>query len=148
MGSSRYTFQTDAVPFLQLVLSGSMTMYAPYANQSFYTDIDVLRCIEYNAYPSFLLTGADSTALRDTASEEYFSTCFNDWKSMAVNIYNTIDQVLSNVAGEQMLAHCVLQEGVVQVQYPSGSVYINYTQQDVTVDGVAVGARQAVFVGA
>jgi len=148
MGSSRYTFQTDAIPFLQLVLSGSMTMYAPYANQSFYTDIDVLRCIEYNAYPSFLLTGADSTALRDTASEEYFSTCFNDWKGMAVSIYDTIDEVLSNVCGEQMLSHRVLQEGVVQIQYPSGSVYVNYTQEEVTVGGITIGARGAVFAGA
>ena len=148
MGSSRYTFQTDAVPFLQLVLSGSMTMYAPYANQSFYTDIDVLRCIEYNAYPSFLLTGADSTALRDTACEEYFSTCFNDWKGMAATIYHTVDEVLSHVAGEQMLSHRVLAEGVVRVQYPSGYVYVNYTQQAVTVDGITVDARTAVFAGA
>ena len=147
MGSSRYTFETDAVPFLQLVLSGSMTMYAPYANQSFYTDIDVLRCIEYNAYPSFLLTGADSTALRDTASEEYFSTCFNDWKGTAVSIYNTIDKVLSNVQGEQMISHSVLQEGVVQTRYSSGSVYINYTKQEVTVNGITIGAREAVFAG-
>jgi hypothetical protein len=146
--SSRYTFETDAVPFLQLVLSGYMTMYAPYANQSFYTDMDVLKCIEYNAYPSFLLTGADSSALKDTPSEEYFSTCFEDWKQSAVSIYNRIASVLDNVQGQQMISHKALQSGVYQITYSGGSVYVNYTEQEVIVDGTCVPAQKAVYVAA
>lgn len=146
MSSSRYAFETDSVPFLQIVLSGSVMLYAPYANQSFYTDMDVLKCIEYNAYPSFLLTGSDSQELTDTPSEEYFSTCFDDWKATAVWIYQRVDQVLSNVHGQQMLGHRVLQEGVVQVEYANGSIYINYTNADVVVEGTTVAAVNAVFV--
>lgn len=146
MSSSRYAFETDSVPFLQLVLSGNVMLYAPYANQSFYTDMDVLKCIEYNAYPSFLLTGSDSKELTDTPSEEYFSTCFDDWKATAVSIYQRIDQVLHHVHGQQMLDHRVLQEGVVLTEYANGSIYINYTDTDVTVNGVTVNAVSAVFV--
>lgn len=149
MASSRYTFETDAVPFLQLVLSGSVSMYAPYANQSFYTDIDVLKCIEYNTYPSFLLTGYDSSALADTPSEEYFSTCFDDWKETAVCVYERIDSVLCNVQGQQMIAHRVLGAGVMQITYSGGgSVYVNYTDQAAELDGVSVPAQSAIYVGA
>lgn len=148
MGSSRYIFETDAVPFLQLVLSGSMTLYAPYANQSFYTDIDVLKCIEYNAYPSFLLTGADSGDLRDTPSEEYFSTCFEDWKESAVSVYQRIDAILSRVHGQQMLSHTALQQGLVQITYSTGSIYVNYNDTDMTWQGIQIPAQSAIYVGA
>lgn len=147
MGSSRYAFETDSVPFLQIVLSGEMTMYAPYANQSFYTDMDVLKCIEYNAYPSFLLTGSDSKELSGTPSQEYFSTCFEDWKETAVSIYRRIDQVLSNVHGQQMVGHTALQEGLILVEYSGGGkIYVNYTQQQIELGSVRVPAMSAVFV--
>lgn len=145
MSASRYSFETDSVPFLQIVLSGSMTLYAPYANQSFYTDLDVLKCIEYNAYPSFLLTGGDSSLLSGTPSQEYFSTGFEDWKMTAVSIYQRIDKVLSNVQGQQMLSHTVLQEGVVQITYETGSIYVNYTDAEYQADGVTVPAIGAVY---
>ncbi len=145
MSASRYSFETDSIPFLQIVLSGSMTMYAPYANQSFYTDLDVLKCIEYNAYPSFLLTGSDSSLLSGTPSQEFFSTGFEDWKLTAVSIYQRIDEVLSNVHGQTMQAHSVLQEGVVQVIYETGSIYVNYTDTQVQIDGVTVPAIGAVY---
>lgn len=149
MVSSRYTFESDTVPFLQLVLSGSMSMYAPYANQSFYTDIDVLKCIEFNAYPSFLLTGAPSSALADTPSEEYFSTCFEDWKDTAVSVYQRIDSVLSHVRGQQMLHHSAIASGVMKITYSGGgSVYVNYTNETVLADGVTLAALSAVYVGA
>ena len=146
MSASRYSFETDSVPFLQIVLSGSMTLYAPYANQSFYTDLDVLRCIEYNAYPSFLLTGGDSSLLSGTPSQEYFSTGFEDWKVTAVSIYQRIDQVLSKVHGQQMLSHTVLQEGVIRVTYETGSIYVNYTDAEYQADGVTVPATGAIYV--
>lgn len=146
MSASRYSFETDSVPFLQIVLSGAMTMYAPYANQSFYTDLDVLKCIEYNAYPSFLLTGEDSSLLSGTPSQEYFSTSFEDWKVTVVSIYQRIDQVLSHVQGQQMQSHRVLQEGVVQVTYETGSIYVNYTDTQAEVNGVTVPATAAVYV--
>lgn len=41
---------------MQMVLSGRMTLAAPYANDSFYSRTDLLKCIEYNVVPSFLLT--------------------------------------------------------------------------------------------
>ena len=108
----------------------------------------VLKCIEYNAYPSFLLTGGDSKELSGTPSQEYFSTCFDDWKETAVSIYQRIDQVLRNVHGQQMVGHTALQEGIIRVEYSGGGkIYVNYTQQQVKLGSVSVPAMCAVYVG-
>jgi hypothetical protein len=92
-----------------------------------------------------LLTGSDSSLLSGTPSQEFFSTSFEDWKVTAVSIYQQIDQVLSNVQGQKMQSHRVLQEGVVQVVYETGSIYVNYTDTQVQIDGVTVPAIGAVY---
>ena len=74
MFTSQYLIQTDTVPFLQIVLSGSMEVYATYANFSFYTETDILRMIDYNVYPSFILTHDPSYELISTNSSNFYST--------------------------------------------------------------------------
>ncbi|MBU1020873.1 MAG: hypothetical protein KJ847_06610, partial [Firmicutes bacterium] len=63
---TQYLVETDTVPFLQLVLYNTMELYAPYSNFSFYTDSDILRMIDYNIYPSFVLTYEPAYLLSDT----------------------------------------------------------------------------------
>ena len=46
VGTSQYVYETDTVPFLQMVLNGTMEVYAPYANFSFYAQTDMLRMID------------------------------------------------------------------------------------------------------
>ena len=46
IGSSQYVYETDTVPFLQMVLNGTMEVYAPYSNFSFYSQSDMLRMID------------------------------------------------------------------------------------------------------
>ena len=50
VGTSQYVYETDTVPFLQMVLNGTMEVYAPYANFSFYSQTDMLRMIDYNIF--------------------------------------------------------------------------------------------------
>lgn len=146
MTSSRYLFETDSVPFLQMVLSGSMTLAAPYANQSFYTTEDVLKCIEYNCYPSFLLTGKDTSELKKTVISESCSTGYEDWKDMIISVTEEINSILDQVQGQKMISHKVLKAGLVQVTYENGaSIYINYTKKDcITKDGT-VKAESAMY---
>ena len=66
---SQYLFETDTVPFLQIVLKGSMDYYAPYANQGFYTTESILKMAEYGCYPSFMVTASDNHSLTDTPLE-------------------------------------------------------------------------------
>lgn len=136
MQNSQYLFETDSVPFLQIVLKGSVDYYAPYANQGFYNTSNILRMIEYGAYPSFVLMAASNDSLIDTPLEDYFSMNFQDWDPVIREVYETIAPALIQVEGARIQRHTALAEGVVMVSYDSGvTIYVNYTDTDFPVDG-------------
>ena len=71
--NSQYLYETDSVPFLPIVLKGSVDYYSPYINQGYYTEDSILKIIEYGAYPSFLTMKAKNEKLIGTPSADYFS---------------------------------------------------------------------------
>ncbi len=145
MNSSQFIFEDDTVPFLQIVLSGKIAMFAPYANDSFYSKTSVLKCIEYNCYPSFILTEKSNYEIKETAVSDYSSTQFEDWKDTMVEIHGEINGILSKVKGEEITNHNVVDDGVVVVTYETGSVLINYKSTDYVWQGVEIPALSAVY---
>lgn len=139
MMNSQYLFESDSVPFLQIVLKGHINYYAPYANQGFYTDACTLKSIEYGAYPSFLVMAADNGDLNKTPMVDYFSLNFEDWEGTIETVYNKVNTALKEVEGAMISEHKVLAEGVVRVTYDNGvKIYINYNSAEVTVDNIKV----------
>ena len=125
--NSQYLFETDTVPFLSILLKGSIDLYAPYANQGFYSSSSVLKMIEYGLYPSFLVAGAQNSEIVDTPLEKYFSLNFDEWKTVIIDIYGRVNNALQGVEGKLISAHTVLKTGVSSVLYEDGTtLYINY----------------------
>jgi len=144
--STQYILQTDTVPFLQLVLNGTMEMYAPYANFSFYTRRDILRMIDYNVYPSFALTYKPAYLLSSTNSLHFFSTEYDVYRDIIKNVYTSVSDILSQVKGRQWLNRTVLAEGVVLNQYSGNySIIINYTGFTFSANGISVNAESALL---
>ena len=140
-------YETDSVPFLQLVLSGNMTLVGPYANESFYSKIDLLKCIEYNVYPSYILTEADNVELSKTTLADRSSTRFDDWKPTIEESYFFVSEVLKNVEGQQMLKHERLTQTVFAVTYESGVVYVNYGSTEYTLEnGTVISAESGSYI--
>lgn len=139
VGTSQYVYETDTVPFLQMVLHGTMEVYAPYSNFSFYSQKDMLKMIDYNISPSFVLTKEPSYLLAATASSDYYSTEFEQYEDIVKNIYSTVNAPLSQVIGYKWDSRSVLDDGVIANGYSKdGSVktiIINYTEDEVTVNG-------------
>lgn len=148
VGNSQYIYETDAVPFLQLVLRGTMEMYAPYANFSFYTQDCILRMIDYNISPSFILSKEPSWKLSDSYSANLYSTEFSLYEDKIVDIYGQINDVLSCVQDYDWVNREVTQNGVVVNTYVCGSdtrfVIINYTDDAISCRGVTVPALSAI----
>jgi hypothetical protein len=138
---------TDSVPFLQLVLSGNMVMVAPYANENFYSKIDMLKCVEYNMYPSFLLTEESNLELQKTTLSSRASTCFDNWEKTICDIDSFICSALQNVRGKQMLSHKRINDTVFMTTYENGVMYINYGEEEYTTpEGSAVAPKAFLFV--
>lgn len=128
MNCSQYLFETDTVPFLQIVLSGSIDYFAPYVNNSFFSRIDILKMIEYGALPSFLLTWVDNYLIKKTPLWDYPSTKYGDWKIKIIETYKEVSDALKNVRGAKIVDRFVIEPGIVVVSYDNGkSIVVNYT---------------------
>ena len=130
--TSQYVFETDTVPFLQIVLHGTMEVYAPYSNFSFYTQADILRMIDYNLSPSFILSMEPSYHLASTPSSNLYSTEFDQYEGRVEEVYSKVNEALSQVIGYQWTGRKVLENGVILNTYQDDTstkqIIINYTE--------------------
>ena len=139
VGTTQYVYETDTVPFLQMVLHGTMEVYAPYSNFSFYSQKDMLRMIDYNISPSFVLTQEPSYLLAATTSADYYSTEFTQYEEIVKNIYSTVNEPLSQVIGYKWDSRTVVEDGLIANQYSKDgnvkTIVINYSEDEMTVKG-------------
>ena len=144
---TQYIIETDTVPFLQLVLHGTMELYAPYANFSFYTPQDVLRMIDYNVYPSFVLTRQPSYTLSSTNSSDFYSTEYSLYAPIIERVYKQVNDALAPVIGREWLGRTVLQDGVVVNRYSGGlEILVNYTSGSIDYRGVSTAAESCSII--
>lgn len=134
-----------------MVLHGTMEMYAPYANFSFYTQDCILRMIDYNVYPSFILSKEPSYKLGDTFSANYYSTEYALYEDLIGTVYGQINQILSQVWDFDWTDRAVPEDGVVINTYRRGGetryVIVNYTENEVTYQGTTVAPQSAAVAG-
>lgn len=90
MYSSNYMFVTDTVPFLQIVLKGYSPYYATFSNFSHNPKEEVLRMIEFGAYPSFYLTKESAQLLLKTPSKGLYTSEFDIWKEEVIRQYKLV----------------------------------------------------------
>jgi hypothetical protein len=141
MVSSQYLFETDTVPFLQIVLKGSMDYYAPFTNQGFYSQNSILKMIEYGSYPSFIVAAAENYKFANTPLVDLFSVNFQDWEGTIEDVYSQVSKALAAVEGAKIKEHRMVAAGVARVTYDNGTaIYVNYNSTQSEVDGITVPA--------
>lgn len=146
--NSQYTIETDSIPLISFILHDYMEIYAEYSNFSFYDTESVLRMIDYNLLPSFMLTKESSHLLINTNSNNYFSTEYEIYKEKIDEVYNGVNDVLKHVYNASWLDRSVLDTGVIKNDYSNGkSVIINYTDMPYTHNGVVVNPMSCEVVG-
>ena len=146
--NSQFQFETDSVPFLPIVFKGSLDYFTPYVNEGLFSQTDVLKMVEYGAYPAYVLTGKQNFDISDTASNQLFSTYIEEWQGNIVDTYGKIDKALRQVAGSTIEDREVLREGVVRVTYANGvEIYVNYLGTDYTDGDIKVPAQDYLVRG-
>ena len=144
MNDNKYFIVDDSIPLYQMIIHGSIDYAGSLIN--FYDDIDSsnlkLNLIEYGASPHYLFTKESANEMKYTGLHKYYSTKYDIWKEEAVNMYREVNEALSKVSGETMINYEIIEDGVSKVTYSNGIVfYINYLDEDVTVDGVTIPAK-------
>ncbi|MCU9612677.1 DUF5696 domain-containing protein [Caldibacillus lycopersici] len=147
MYSSNYMYETDTVPFLQIVLKGYLPYYAPYSNFNSNPEDGLLRMVEYGAYPSFLLTKEPSHLLADTSSSDVYTSEFDIWKEDIINQYASVKNALESVEGATIVDRKILEAGIVEVLYSNGkSIIVNYNNEEYVYNEVHVPEKSYVVV--
>ena len=145
--SSKYLYETDSIPFISILLSGYVNLYSPYINYISDYDLMNLRMIEYNLYPSFIVTAEEAYDLRFTNYEYLNSTQYALWESLIKSTYNTVNDTLKSVSGAYIVNHRYIAEGVSEITYSNNKViYVNYNNSQYSNGSIQVGPNAAIVV--
>lgn len=141
---SSFNITDEAVPFYQMVLHGYIDYAGEPANLGGEQDdkIQLLRAIELGSALHFFWSEASSSELKFTPYDVMYATEASAWHDIATAMYKEANEALSGLRSVPMLKHTRHSEDVAQMKYENGvSLYVNYSDQPVTVNGVRIEAK-------
>lgn len=138
--TSNSFFWSQEVPFLQMVLHGSVNYSASLpGNLSSDITLTKLRWIEYGYVPTFMLTGGRESLL-GTDYDLLFTSDYAQWKQTVCEITEEFEQELSAVRNRYMVSH-MSENQVVTIEYENGTkVIVNYNNYPIQIDGTKISA--------
>ncbi len=144
---SQFVFETDVVPFMQIVLSGSVPMFSPYQNFSTQEARTILSLIDYNLYPSFLVTKESSSELMDSNTQNIYFSEFESLKPDIQETYLTLKEVLDPVRGVRIESREIPEVNVSVTTYENGmQIVTNYSTRVIEYNGVTVDPLSAELI--
>lgn len=144
---SQYIFETDTVPFMQIVLSGSLPMFSQYQNFSTQEPRTILSFIDYNLYPSFLVTEKPSSELMDSNTQNIYFSEFASLKTDITEAYKLLKEILDPVRGVEIESREIPKVNVSITHYANGmAVITNYSNVPFEYEGETIEALSAKLV--
>lgn len=131
MGNSEYIYETESVPFLQIVLKGYIPYYTPYFNFVADQEKMILQTADFGANPSFLLTKEEPIELIDTASKDIYTSQYDAWYPKLLEAYRSLDVLKNATKDSSIINRKKVSEEVYQIDYDNQiSVIVNYSSTD------------------
>lgn len=145
--SSQYTYSTDTVPFLEIVLHGFVNYYAKYSNFFENPQEELLRLIDYGCYPSFIVTNEQSWKLKYSPSNNIYTSYYKDWLDDIIYQYSFVKKALENVKQATIEDRKVIDVGIVEIRYSNNyKIYINYTSKQYNYKNITIKPKNFVVV--
>lgn len=106
LDSSRQSRSSNAVPFIGVVLHGSIQFAGDPLNMEGDIQQAMLKAIENGASPYFVLSYQNTEKLKeDTLLSRYYSIRYDIWKDDLVSVYETLNNVLGDVQDKFIINH-------------------------------------------
>jgi hypothetical protein len=140
-GTSSYVYEDEEVPFLSMTLRGVVPMYSDYVNFEANKEEFFLNLVDMGIYPSFYITKEDSSKLIYTNSNDIYSSKYDVYRDTIISYDEQLKQVNEEIGDGYIVNREYLDDKneVVKVTYDNGkAVYVNYSEDNVTVDGVSL----------
>ncbi len=139
--SSNYIFEDETVPFLSIVLKGTMPVYSEYVNFEANKKEFFLKLVETGTNPSFLITKESSAKLLYTNSCDIYSSEYDSYRNTILSYDKELKAIHEKIGDSVITDHRILKNGARVVTYSNGTrIYLNYGEAPVTVEGVTVAA--------
>ena len=124
-----------SVPFVQLILHGITEYTYDAINLKSDSKTALLKCVEYGAIPGFVLT--NNVLDKDEKYSEIFAV--DNWLNFIYDAYSSSGEVLNDLRSSRITNHYLVSSGVYCTEYESTTrIYVNYTNEPVTVSGITV----------
>lgn len=147
LSDNGYVFTSETVPFLPIVLAGYIPYYGTALNFSSNRQNDLLRHVEFGAYPAYFLTHEATANMLSTPSNWIYTSSYVQWGEQIRATYRWMNALLSPVRGQEIIGHERLAEGVYATTYARGGrIIVNYTDQPFVSGAITVEAKNAAFV--
>ena len=126
--SSRGHYLIDrSVPFMQMVLHGSIAYSSTPLNLSDDYDMSVLKLLETGSCPNFEWSYAPNWEFKET-SYDFYSVCYESWIDHACETYQKLNAALSGLQSIPMISHRELDEQIFETGYQDGTkILVNYS---------------------
>ncbi len=140
--SNRDPLISRSIPFLPMVLSGSI----PYAGEAYNQSEDkqewLLRTLETGAEPYFALFYADNKALSNTAYTSLGSNHYQLWKEDTLAVIRACQRVREYTGDSHITGHDQLSAQVYRTTFSNGAeLVVNYSSEGTAYQGTSVGAK-------
>ncbi len=143
LGDNEYVIVDEDIPLYEMIVHGSIDYCGSVYNleDAGNDRVQVLTMIEYGAAPHFAFNWQSTSEMKYSGMNTHYSTTFATWVDTAAQVYVEVNEALLPVNGAAMVSHEILEGGVRKVTYSNGVIiYVNYTQQAVTADGIQIPA--------
>lgn len=129
------------IPFMQMMLHGITEYNGAGLNANEDIKTAFLKSIEYGCLPSAEWYCNKFNEEHD--GKYYYDSNIND----IVSFYTKANEVLGDIRAERMTSHYEEQDGVYCTEYDNSTkVYVNYTDKDVTINGIKIPAMDCVKI--
>ncbi len=140
--NTQYDFYTDLIPFIPIVLKGSVSAFTPYLNFNALEEDRLLMMVDFGLNPSYVLTEKETYEMRYTNAALYYTTQLLNYEDEIVSSYQYVNAALNQVVHAKVEDREVLATGFVKVTYDNDVIiYVNYTYSTMTDGDITVQPR-------
>jgi hypothetical protein len=106
LDSSRYLRASQSIPFMGIILHGSIQIAGKPTNMQGDLEYEILKIVENGASPYYTLSYQNTSELKDNYDlSKYYSVNFGIWLDDLVDTYTILNEALKDVQTSQIMDH-------------------------------------------
>lgn len=146
--NSKYDIEDKSVPFYQMVLHGLVSYSTTSINSLADSKTAMLKAIETGSSVMYSLSSTEYYEIINDGYDELSCIYSEDWLSEIADNGKTVYNALKGVSNSEIVAHSEVENNVFCTKYDNGtSIYVNYTDSNITINEIEIGAKDFCVVG-